>query len=132
MIERQRGVTAIGWMIILAILAFFVLVTLRLFPLFNEKFTVEAAMKSVAHRNGIEQMSEHDILKNFERTVQVGGSYQFDDQSTLEKVHIEKSKDKKTRFIHVTYQQTNKFFDDVQFLLVFDKSMELKSGGSGE
>ena len=77
MVKKQRGVTFIGWCIILAIIGFFVLITLRLFPLYNEMFEVITAMKSVGTRNGAETMGQREILTAFVRTAQTGGINPF-------------------------------------------------------
>lgn len=133
MIKRQEGVTFIGWCIILAIIGFFVLITLRLFPLYNEKMQVVSAMKSVASRPGISEQTEREILEQFKRTVQIGGSTRFDDKTTRQLANVEKPKEKGgPRLLTVQFESRNKFFDDIEFVLVFDESFELKGGGTGE
>lgn len=133
MMIEQRGVTFIGWCFILAILAFFVTITLRLFPLYNEKMQVIAAMNSVAKRPGAESMQNSELLKNFMRTAQVGGSSRFDDKSIKELAQIEKPDDKGGRKkLHVTFEARNKFFQDIEFVLNFDHSVELGAGSTGE
>lgn len=132
MIKKQEGVTFIGWCIILAIIAFFVLITLRLFPLYNEKMQVVSAMKSVASRPGISEQSEHDILDQFVRTVQVGGSDRFNMKNIREYASVEKPQVAGgNRILNIQYETTNKFIDDIQFLMVFDETVELKGGGAG-
>ena len=127
MIRNQKGVTFIGWLIILAIIGFFVLIVLRLWPLYNEKFTVEQAMKSVVSRSGINEASEREVMKQFLRTVQVGGSRRFHSNNIKDYAEIEKPKTKGgNKSLHIQFEATNVFFDDIEFLLRFDKSYELK------
>ena len=126
MINQQRGVTFLGWCIILAIIGFFVLITLRLFPLYNEKLIVTSAMESVASRPGIEKASDADVIKQFLRTVQVGGSYRFDDKSVKELADIEKPKTKGgAKTLTVEFESRNVFFQDIDFVLNFSKTVEL-------
>lgn len=133
MIKSQRGVTFLGWCIILAIIAFFVMITLRLFPLYNEKVGVLTAMRSVAQRPGITSDSDADVLKQFLRTVQVGGSQRFDDKSIKELAFIDKPQEKGgARTLTVQFEARNKFFQDIDFVLNFDETVELtgqKSAG---
>lgn len=132
MLNEQRGVTFLGWCIILAIIGYFVLFTLRLFPLYNEKMIVNAAMESVASRPGVEKMSDADVLKNFLRTVQVGGAQRFDDRSIKELAKIEKPKQKgEARKLTVTFEIRNKFFQDIDLVLNYNKSVELTGTASG-
>jgi Tfp pilus assembly major pilin PilA len=131
MLNEQRGVTFLGWLIILAIIAFFVMITLRLFPLYNEKMIVVSAMNSVASRPEIREMSNTDVLKTFLRTVQVGGSPHFDDQTVKKYVTFEKS-ESGGRMMTVAYEVRNKFYDDIEFVMNFNRSVELGGGSAGE
>ena len=131
LIERQRGVTFIGWCIILAIIGFFVLITLRLFPLYNEKFQITSAMKSVGSRDDAANMSSSDVYKTFLRTVQVGGVNRFNDSTIKHYASIEKPDSAGGfRKLRITYEERNIFFDDIYFLISFDKTVEL--GGKGK
>lgn len=128
--KQQRGMTFLGWCIVLAIIAFFVLLTMRLFPLYNEKLIVNNAMKSIATRPGVTEMSDSDVLKNFMRTVQVGGSQRFDDRSIRELAKVEKPKTKgDARTLTVMFEARNKFFDDIEFLLNYNNTVALGGGG---
>ena len=109
MMNEQRGVTFIGWCIILAIIGFFVLITLRLFPLYNEKITVLSAMNSVASRPGIQDKDNKEIFKEFLRTVQVGGSQLFDDTSIKTLGKIEKGEKGGNKKLHITFAMSSEF-----------------------
>ena len=131
LIERQRGVTFIGWCIILAIIGFFVLITLRLFPLYNEKFQVIAAMKSVGSRPEAADMSTTDVYKSFIRTAQTGGTNRFNSANVKQYASIEKPEEAGgNRKLRITYEERNIFFDDIYLLITFDKTVEL--GGKGK
>ena len=133
MLNEQRGVTFLGWCTILAIIAFFVTITLRLFPLYNEKMIVVSAMNSVASRPDAAQQSNYEITNAFLRTVQVGGSQHFNDATVKKFVKIEKPKTKDgARLLTVTYEIRNKFYDDIDFVMNFNRSVELKGNPSGE
>lgn len=132
MIKQQHGMTFLGWCIVLAIIGFFVLLTLRLFPLYNEKFIVISAMKSVAERPGIDKKSDSDILKQFLRTVQVGGSNRFNDKTIKELADIEKPATKGgPKVLTVEFEARNVFFQDIDFVLNFNHSVDLTGKASG-
>ncbi len=131
MMKQQQGMTFLGWCIVLAIIGFFVLITLRLFPLYNEKFIVISAMESVAARPGIDKKSDKDILKEFLRTVQVGGAQRFDDKSIKDLAQVEKSAEKAgAKLLTVAFEARNVFFQDIEFVLNFQKSVELTGTAS--
>ena len=131
LIERQRGVTFIGWCIIFALIGFFVLISLRLFPLYNEMFQVMTAMKSVGSRNGAAEMSTTDALTAFTRTAEVGGVNRFNSANIKKFATVEKPDSAgDLRKLRVTYEARNVFFDNLYFVLDFDKTVEL--GGKGK
>ena len=131
LIERQRGVTFIGWCIIFALIGFFVLLTLRLFPIYNEMFQVMAAMKSMGSRNGAAEMSTTDVYKNFLRTAQTGGENRFTSANIKKFASVEKPDSAGGyRKLRITYESKNIFYDNLYFIMYFDKTVEL--GGNGK
>jgi len=71
-IRRQAGVTAIGWMIILGLMGFFVFLTLKMLPSYLDYFKVAAALESVAKET---VSSPAEIRKHIERQFDVGYVY---------------------------------------------------------
>lgn len=59
--HRQRGVTAIGWLIILSLIAFFTLLALRIVPMYLEYYSAESILEKVASEPDIKTMRKHDI-----------------------------------------------------------------------
>jgi hypothetical protein len=46
-LKRQNGMTAIGWLIVLALIGFFVLLTLRMLPSYLEYYKVVSSLDSL-------------------------------------------------------------------------------------
>jgi len=132
MIDKQRGITFLGLCFIAAIFGVFVLLGVKLYPLFYEKFRVVSAMNSVADQAGSADYTEKDAEKFFQRNVQISGSQIFDDQATKEYVSIEKpTKKGEPRLLRVAFETRNTFFDDIEFVLAFDKTVPLGKGAVG-
>jgi len=55
-IRRQAGVTAIGWMIILGLMGFFVFLTLKMLPSYLDYFKVVSALESVEKKTASSPM----------------------------------------------------------------------------
>ncbi|MFN2308764.1 MAG: DUF4845 domain-containing protein [Gammaproteobacteria bacterium] len=60
-LKSQRGMTAIGWLIVLALIAFFVLLALRLTPGYLEFMTVKGSLQSLRDEPGITQKTPAEI-----------------------------------------------------------------------
>ena len=130
LMNKQKGIGFWGWSSILAVLGISVLIGLRLWPLYNEKFAVDAAMASVANRPDVDKMSKDEVIRNFKRTIQVGtSSSRFDDKFTKEHVSVDKPKSKGgSRLLTVEFEARNHFFDVIDLVLVYNNSVELGGG----
>ena len=128
--NKQYGIGFLGWSSLIGILAFFVLIGLRLFPLYGEKLTVISTMESIASRPDIKKLSTTKIREYFRKNIEVSSSStRFSTGPALKKlVQVETDKKTKKRYLHVAYEGRNKFVKDLEFLLLFDQKIEL--GGS--
>jgi hypothetical protein len=64
-LKRQNGMTAIGWLIVLALIGFFVLLTLRMLPSYLEYYKVVATLDSLEKEPGL--ATPADIKRLLER-----------------------------------------------------------------
>lgn len=130
-IHRQNGISLIGFVIVLAVLAAFVMLGLRLFPLYSTKFRVLDVMKYVASQPGAEKFSQTDVWNLFYKNADIQGLSMFGkDQTVKDDVKLEKG-DKSGAVIHVTFEERNPLFGDIELVLDFDESMPLGGGVSG-
>lgn len=133
-LKRQSGLTFLGLVFVLAILALLTVFVLRLFPLYNEKLQVESAMQTVASQPDAASMSPAEARSAFQRALMVTNITRFTDQSVRELVNVVKpARAGEPPMLHVQYQATNKLFGDVQLLMAFDKQVPLEksTGASG-
>jgi uncharacterized protein DUF4845 len=129
MINKQHGIGFLGWTSILGVLAFIVLLGLRIFPLYNEKFTVISSMNSVANQPNAAKMSTKDVRKYFLRNMEIANTTRFTDASVKKLAKVVTDKKTKKRYLHVVYEGRNVFVKDIKLLIEFDHKVEL--GGSG-
>lgn len=124
--NKQHGIGFLGWSSILGIFAFFVLVILRIFPLYNEKFEIMRVMESVVKRPDSKDLSTKALRKIFQKNIDIQtGSRRFNTKSIKDIVKVVKDKKTKKKYLHVVYEGRNEFFKDIKFLLEFDQKMEL-------
>jgi hypothetical protein len=64
-LKRQNGMTAIGWLIVLALIGFFVLLTLRMLPSYLEYYKVVSTLESLENETGL--ATPADIKRLIER-----------------------------------------------------------------
>ena len=128
--NKQYGIGFLGWSCILGVVAFFVLIILRIYPIYNEKFVVITSMHSVANKPDAAKLSTKDVRKFFLRNMEISSNtVRFTDDSVKKLVKVTTDKKTKKRYIRVAYEGRNIFVKDIFFLLEFDHTIEL--GGSG-
>ncbi|MGF1670299.1 MAG: DUF4845 domain-containing protein [Balneolaceae bacterium] len=135
LLKKQSGLTFLGLCFVLAFIAIVVLFTLRLFPLYNEKFQVEAAMRTVVSQPDADKKSVADTRSAFMRALAVTNIDRFTSRNIRDHVNIIKpSKAGEPPLLHVQYEATNKLFADLELLLKFDKTLPLTGdkGTTGE
>lgn len=61
---RQKGMTGIGWLIVLGLIGFFVLLALRMVPAYLEYYKVVSTLESLAKESGYQSPGEiRDLLE---------------------------------------------------------------------
>jgi len=64
-LKRQNGMTAIGWLIVLGLIGFFVLLTLRMVPSYLEYYKIVSSLDSLTTETGLD--SPRTIRKLLDR-----------------------------------------------------------------
>jgi len=125
--NKQYGIGFLGWSSILGVLAFFVLIAVRIFPLYSEKLTVLTAMDSVANRPDIKTMSSKQIRTSLRKNIEISSNSERFSNEKLLKNLVKLATDKKTKkkYMRVVYEGRNKFVKDLEFVLIFDHKVEL-------
>ena len=135
-LNRQTGLTFIGLVFVLGIIALIVIFVLRAFPLYNEKYQIEAAMETVAAQPDADKKTVAEIRRSFENALAVTNIRRFYDENYM-KAHVNLEKPKargEPPMFHIQYEATNTLFGDLHLLLTFDKQVPLAktTGETGE
>jgi len=117
-LKRQNGMTAIGWLIVLALIGFFVLLTLRMLPSYLEYYKVVSTLDSLKKET---LDSPNAIRKLLERRFNI--SYV---ESIQAKDVIIKPVGPNFRVI-ADYESRKHIFANVDVLMSFDKEVLVRS-----
>lgn len=69
---RQRGMTVIGVVILLIIIAFAVLIGMRIVPIYISYFNIREAIEGLKSESGIRQMSATEIHRSLDKRFYIG------------------------------------------------------------
>lgn len=117
-LTRQKGMTGIGWLIVLGLIGFFVLLALKMVPVYLEYYKVVSTLESLAKESGYE--SPREIRDLLERRFDI--SYV---NTITHKDVIIKSAGKHFN-VRAKYDAREHLFGNVSVLMSFDKQVMAK------
>lgn len=114
----QRGITLIGFLIVLAIVGFFAYIAMKLVPIYNEYFSIVSAMKAVQSEPGIANKTPTEIRGMLSRRFDIGYVKSVEPQDA-----------KITRadgyILQIKYEVREPFVYNIDLVVSFDKSVNL-------
>lgn len=121
-IRTQRGMTGIGWMMVIALIAFFSLIGMRLFPLYTEFFSVKTSMESLKNQPDVAFQSKANIMGLLLR--------RFDINDVERATHKDVDIDVKGHGlveVSIAYEARSKIAGNVDVIVNFEHVVELDS-----
>ncbi|WP_455234442.1 DUF4845 domain-containing protein [Thiogranum longum] len=117
--HRQKGMTAIGWMLVLGLIAFFALVTLRLLPLYLEYAKVASTFESLANEAGIATKTRPEILSL------IGKRFEVNDVRSVDPKLTQVRKEGRAMKVSIQYERREHLVGNIDVVAVFEKSVEV-------
>ena len=112
--QRQRGVTLIGFIFLAALVASLGIIAFRAIPIYNEFFTVKKIIKSINTESS--EATPADIRKQYD--LKASADYVYDIKSR----DLEITKENGRVVVSVTYSKTVPLFANVSLLFDFEAS----------
>ena len=116
---RQRGMTAIGWLLILGLIAFLTLVVLRLAPVYLEYSKVASVLESLRSQPGIANETRAGIIALVSRRFDVN------DVRNVDPKLVKTSKDRGKMIIGIAYDRREHLVANIDVVVSFDKKVEV-------
>jgi hypothetical protein len=111
--------TAIGWLLVLGLIAFFALVTLRLLPMYLEYGKVASVIESLQNEPGVTNLSRSEIINLVRRRFDVN------DVSNVDPKIVKVSKDKGVLTVSIDYERRAHVIGNVDVVGIFNKQVEV-------
>lgn len=118
-LQHQKGMTAIGWMLVLGLIAFFTLVTLRLVPVYLESNKVASVLESLKKEPGITKKSRSQIIALLNKRFDVNDIRKVDPGTA--KI----TRDKGVLKVQIAWERREHLFANIDLVSVFDKQIEV-------
>lgn len=117
--KRQRGITLIGFLIVLSVAGFFIYIGMKLLPVYTEYYSVVSAMKGVAEEPGIANRDPGAIRELFRRRFEIG----YVESVRPENIRI--LRDGTGPRLEVTYEVRRPLMFNLDFVAKFEKTVDM-------
>jgi len=117
--KRQQGVTLIGGAIILGIIAFFVFLGLKIFPIYLDNFNVKGSLKAMQKEQGLYRKNKAQIRSLLNKKLSVN------DIKSVKKKNIKIDKRNGAVIIRINYSVKTELAGALSLLAEFNEKAEL-------
>jgi len=124
--QSQRGITFIGFVIVLCIFGFFAYVAMKLVPVYSEYMGVVKSMNQLLTEPGIASKDIGEIRQMLDTKF----SIQYVDESTVPPQNIQLKKQSGAASLRVFYDKRIDFIYNIDLLVSFDKTINLTGSGA--
>jgi Tfp pilus assembly major pilin PilA len=124
--RNTRGITLIGFLIVLCVAGFFAYLAMKLLPMYIEYFGVVKAMEMVKNEPGSSQKSIEEIRRDLSAKFDT----QYVDDNSVPPQAISVRREAGGATLRIAYEKRVNFMYNIDLVGVFDKSVILRNAGS--
>lgn len=125
-IKAQRGITLIGFIMLLAVVGVFLFVGFKLFPVYAEYYSAVTDLKASCQESDAPDASLQEMRNKLDRRFNI--SY-VESINTSKDLKIIKEGDMK--LLNIKYEVRRPLIYNLDFVAKFDVSEPMKGGGTG-
>lgn len=117
--RRQAGVSITGWLIILALIGFFSLATIKLFPMYFEYYQVKGILDTIAKEKDIDHGSKEAVWITLAKRMDISSIY----SKNVRRQDLKIEHKKEGVVISVKYEDRRPFMGNLDVVGSFDYSV---------
>ena len=122
----SRGITLLGFLIMLCVAGFFAYIVMKLVPVYVEYFGVVKAMEQVRNEPGAAQKSVEEIR----RDLNVKFDLQYVDEKDIPPQAIQVKREATGPTLRIAYEKRVPFMYNIDLVASFDKTVNLTNAGA--
>jgi len=122
--KRQQGLTAGGWLLVLALVGFFVLLVLRLFPIYSNNYKIKGIVESLGEEQNLFRMQRKEMLRIIDKRLNINFAEGFKQEHLVVKLLQSGNKE-----IHITYEDRRPILGNLDVVAKFDNFIVVTPGG---
>jgi hypothetical protein len=118
--RRQHGLTAISWILIIALAAFLGLIALKLIPIYLQAFNIATVVKQLPDEPFIGDKGPAEIRRSLIARLKINSVYDFDPKNIVIKKGLN------TYLVDVSYEVREPVLGNVDIVVSFSNQTEIK------
>jgi Tfp pilus assembly protein PilE len=119
MASKQRGLTLMSFIIVMVVVAFFAVVAMKLFPVYNEYNSLRSVMKELAAQPNSASLTQGQIAADMDRRFNIAYV------ESVKKEHIKVVRGEKGSKLNVAYEVRKPLFFNLDVVAKFDHTVDL-------
>lgn len=76
--NRQKGMTMVGWMFVIAVAVFFVLIGVKMVPTYMENYSIKQVLANMEQDRTVRKMTPKQMKESFFKRLKINSVYEFD------------------------------------------------------
>ena len=117
--RRQRGLTMVSWMFILAVGVFFALLAIKMVPTYLEYFSIKKILTKMEDDRSLRKMSVGELRTQFKRSLRINSVYNFDMKD------FKVIRDGERNLVKVEYEVRKPVAGNVAVVMSFDSQITI-------
>lgn len=117
----QRGMTVIGMLLLLIVIAFVALIAMKVVPMYIELYTVKSTVESIRNEPQLAQMSTQDIHNAIQRRFDIG----YVERIKARDLKIRNDPSGRGRVLELVYDDERELFYGLFVLLKVNETIPL-------
>jgi hypothetical protein len=118
-VGRQAGMSIAGWLIVLALIGFFSLAIIKLFPMYFEYYQVKEILDDIARDKDINHGSKEAVWGTLVKRLDISSAY----SGNVRRENLKLERKKEGVYLSVKYEDRRPFMGNLDVVGTFDYSV---------
>jgi len=120
--HSQKGMSMLGWVVVLTIVAFLASTTLKMLPHYMDFWSLENAIKSVETDRALGITTVSDFYSHVDKSMQINGVRELSSKDILE-IKLEGG----DFLVHLKYEKREPLIQNLDLVANFDKEFRIRA-----
>ena len=122
---RQSGISLMGFIIVLVLVAFFALIIMKLFPMYSEYYNLRGVMNELASEPASRNMTPNQVYESLQRRFNIAYI------ESVKKEHVKLIRGKSGNNLNIAYEVRVPMIFNLDVVGKFDYTVTLGNAESG-